>query len=343
MAYWGEIEFITGTPNIAENYTPVTANFYAVSDVGSAWKNDATYASCTLDGTNETKTVSNYNFGNNKRLLLGSITKNVYHGSDGKKTVYADFSWNAGNSYIGTVTSSNSKELTKIPRYANFTEYYISGTGLNSISVHWNADANCDAVQYSLNGANWMNASGLNYTISGLVPNTQYSVRTRIKRADSQLWTESVYLYATTKDIAKLNNCSNFNLGDNYTVSYNNPSGENIQIGIYDTVGQTAYSEYRDVTGTTSYTFKFTDNELDKMYKAMKTANSLKVGVFLATKNNTYRDYKEITVVLIGNQKTGHINVEGTYKRSKGWVNIDGTYKRRVRWTKVNGIWKRCI
>lgn len=224
MAYWGEIEIIQNWQDIANNISNVTANFYAVSDNGSAWKNDATYAGLTLDGTYIDSCVDSYNFGKNKRLLLGSLTKNVEHNTDGTKTVYASFSWTAGNSYIGTVTGSNSLILTNIPRYASFAEHYILDTDLTSITVHWNADSSCDAVEYSIDGGNWQLTSGLTYTITGLNPNTQYSIRTAIKRRDSQLWTESGYLYATTKDIAKINNVSDFEHGNNTNVQITNPA-----------------------------------------------------------------------------------------------------------------------
>lgn len=152
MAYWGEVEIIQNSQSISGNYSNVTANFYAVSDVGSAFSGYTTYPVCTLDGTTETKTLNSFNFGTNKRILLGSITKNVYHNADGSKTVSASFTWDAGHSLVGTVNGSATKVLTKIPRYADFTEHYISKTDINTISVHWNANATCDAVQYSLNG-----------------------------------------------------------------------------------------------------------------------------------------------------------------------------------------------
>jgi len=137
--------------------------------------------------------------------LVGSGRFNIDHYTDGSGefSVYIEAAIynNAVNCY-----GSGYWQLDSLPRYANFTEHYVSATGLNSISVHWNADAACDWVQYSLNGGAWTDTSGLDYTIYGLQPNTYYNIRTRIRRADSQLWTESGYIYGTTKDIAN-NNC----------------------------------------------------------------------------------------------------------------------------------------
>ena len=75
----------------------------------------------------------------------------------------------------------------------------MSSVGTNSITVYWDADVSCDAVQCSLNGGSWFAVSGYpQYTLTGLGANTQYSIRTRVKRTDSQLWTESGTIYGTT-------------------------------------------------------------------------------------------------------------------------------------------------
>ena len=196
-------------------------------------------------------------------------------------------------------------------------------------------------MQYSLNGGGWVDTSGLSYTIGGLSPNTQYSIKTKIRRTDSQLWTESGTIYGTTKDIARLVSYPNFNLGDSVTVTYNNPSGSDIQVGIYDLNGSVGYAPYRSCSGS-SYTFNFTDTELDNIYKALGTANSGKFKVFISTAG-AYIDAQEVVITLTGNQKTSHTNVSGTYKRAKRWVNVNGTWRRAVRWVNVNGTWRRCI
>ena len=144
----------------------------------------------------------------------------------------------------------------------------------------------------------------------------------------------------TTYDIARLTSYSNFNLGDNVTVKFSNPSGAPVQIGIYDTAGDEDYALYRTVSGT-SYTFEFTDEELDKMYKAMN-GNSLAVRFYINTNANTYREYKDITITLTGNQKTVRIGKNGEIKRGKVFIARSGI-KRGVLWRGVNGTARRCI
>lgn len=178
------------------------------------------------------------------------------------------------------------------------------------------------------------------YTIYGLQPNTQYSIRTRIRRTDSQLWTESGYIYETTKDIARVTSALNANLGDSETILYSNPSNSSIEIGIFDVAGIIAFAEYRTCYNS-SYTFNFTDNELDKIYKALGKVNSGTFVVYIKTAG-AYLDSKQFTITLTGNQKTGRVNVGGVYKRSKKWTNVNGVWRRCVRWVNVNGSWKRC-
>lgn len=135
---------------------------------------------------------------------------------------------------------------------------------------------------------------------------------------------------------------SDFNLGDSLTVNYSNPSSLDIMTGVYDTNGRQGYAPYRICSGS-SYTFNFTDEELDSMYKAMGDRDYLDVAVFVSTQNYSSIKLQTIKVYLTGNQKTGHTNVNGTWKRTKRWVNVNGTWKRCVRWVNVDGTWRRCI
>ena len=130
MAYWGEVDIIQNSQSISGNSSNVTVNYYACSDVGSAWGNYTTYPylglyCSTLEYT-ETQTFSSgFNFGNNKRIKIGSITKDIPHNADGTMSVSASFTWNSNHSLIGTVTGSGSKVLTTIARASTPT---VTGT-----------------------------------------------------------------------------------------------------------------------------------------------------------------------------------------------------------------------
>lgn len=158
-----------------------------------------------------TKTFNNDSAGN---LSLYAYVKQLFYYN------YSADRWSNPNRYQEAGVTMYCSQL---PRYANFTSHYVSGTTLNTLSVHWEADADCDASQFSLNGGAWTDgASWPNYTLGGLSPGTQYNVRTRIKRSDSQLWTESGYIYGTTASLPASNTPGNINLGSKPSISIAN-------------------------------------------------------------------------------------------------------------------------
>lgn len=341
------------------NSSKVTVNTYVRrTDVSSngAYNNDGTPWGITIDGENfsgssvwSTKNTSDWQH-------IGSASKVVTHDSNGSKTISISASHTgnsaSGSSKMGNASGSGTFKLTDIPRYTQI-HASVSSVGLNSIKIKWTTDDNISVIQYRLNSGSWvdvetnMNTDNGQFTISGLNPNTTYKVDLDAKRRDSGLWSfdagKGASFSRTTKDIARISSYnSNINLGDSYAIKYTNPSGAKVQVGIYNTDSRNYYAEYRTVTGS-SYTFNFTDAELDSMYKAMGKTNSLSAKLYINTADNTYRESKNITIKLTGNQKTEHVKINNSWKRAKRWVNVNGTWKRCIRWVNVNGTWKRCI
>ena len=274
----------------------------------------------------------------------------IYHDSDGRKTIgfYAEIE---ASSYGIAGYLEGSFELTHIPRY---TTVWNSERGktVNSISINWSTADARDWTQYSLNGGAWTNAgdtvasdnkSGY-YTISGLNPNTTYSVKTRCRRTDSGLWSEAGAINITTYDIAKITSISDFILGNNLTVNYSNPSGSTIALAIFKSDGSTKLLDYRSCSGS-KYTYTFTDAELDTLYKYLNTNNSASTHIKIRTTSSSSQYYNDSTktLTLTGNQKTGHIKINGAWHRTKRWIKINGTWHRCIRWIKINGTWHRCI
>ena len=85
---------------------------------------------------------------------------------------------------------------------------------------------------------------------------------------------------------ASITAAPNFNDEENPTVTYTNAAGNNVtnlDISIYDPVGQTPYADYRAASKTgTSYTFNLTDAERKKLRQAA-TSNTLAVKFYLRT------------------------------------------------------------
>ena len=216
----------------------------------------------------------------------------------------------------------------------------MSSKTVNSITVTSGCNIEVSSTQYRIKKSDGSYGSyQTGATFSGLSPNTAYVVEVKkVGKVNGEAATATISV--TTYDIARLTSYPNFNLGDSVTVNYSNPSGAAIQVGLYKD-GQTALAAYRNCSGS-SYTFNFTDAELDEIYKKM-SENSLDAYFYINTNNNAYRESKPIKITLTGNQKTARINVNGNWKRAKRWININGTWKRCVRWININGTWKRCI
>ena len=134
------------------------------------------------------------------------------------------------------MTSSFNMDLPTIPRYATINSYNLTTASMTSLNVSWSANATCDRVQYKIGSGSWVTAqtgdrkSG-SFSITGLTPGTKYSVKIRVRRKDSQLYTESSTKSATTVDIAKITNANvNFDIDTGITLNFTNPSGSAVDL-----------------------------------------------------------------------------------------------------------------
>lgn len=235
-------------------------------------------------------------------ITIASGDKNVWHNADGTKAIYcsASYSQSSSASYTpGNMSCGGDMWLSNIPRYANFTQHYVSARSINTVSIHWEADSSINAWQHSINGGGWQDCNGGNtYVISNLNPNTTYYIRTRIRRSDSGLWTESGNISATTYDIAKLSSTDNILiLSNKLNYTYINAAGAKVELGIFKTDGKTAiinYKEYKNAIGTIS----FTESEIDTIYKMMKNNNDFTVRLYIRSTQNglSYLNYKDVKI-----------------------------------------------
>lgn len=316
----------------ASNNTAQVRYIVQCTTSGDSWNGYTQTGTFNIDGTNYT---NSYTLPKNSTTTV--FDKTVTVGNASGKTVGASYSFPT-TSYYGTQTGNTSVYID-LPRYANFTECYVASTGLDVINMKWNADCWVDKVQYKLNNENWIDTSGLEFGM-GVSPNTTYKVKLRIRRQDSQLWTESSEMSATTKDIAKISSASNFNLGSSASVTITNPSGAIASLNVK--IGNTSIKTQTLSTGAN--TISFNDTQLDNMYKLFGSNNSVTITYVLTTNNNSnYTNTKTVTCTLTGNQKTARIGVNNTMKRAKIFIGVNGQVKRAVVWIGVNGVPKRCI
>ena len=186
------------------------------------------------------KTTSVTSQGRNATITAsGSIT--VKHKTDGTLSGYAKAVWTKNGSSAWTPNSgnvsTNNTALTKIPRYATANQSLNSKTE-TTIIMNWSSDSVVDYIWYSRNngsswtGVNVTDGTSGSYTISGLSPNTTYQIKTRVRRKDSQLTTDSSALSVATYAYPYANSMPNFTIGNKFTIGIYNPLKRSVTVNI---------------------------------------------------------------------------------------------------------------
>ena len=335
--------------NNSANTSKVNVDIYLrrtnVSSNG-AYNNNGTGWSITIDGTAYSGSSTWDTRNSNEWKWIGNASKIITHEESGQKTVSISASHTgnsaSGSSKMGNASGNGILTLTTIPRYTTVNNSLRSKT-LNSISINWNTADARDHTQYSLNNGSWQDAydtvasdqkSGY-YTISNLSPNTTYTIKTRCKRTDSQLWSEASSLNVSTYDIAKITNLPDLEHGNNITVDITNPAG--VALDLEMKIGDTKILTRTVTTGEN--TIEFSDTELDTLYKEYRSSNSVTATVIVS--GSGYTNSKTCTITLKGNHKTIMLNISSVWKRGKLWINIASINKKAVIWRNIDGTWKR--
>ena len=169
-------------------------------------------------------------------------TFNVTHKNDGTLSGYAWADWDRGSATNFVPKSCQSvidwTTLENIPRYASISQSLRSKTE-NSISINWSSDSTVDYVWYSTdNGSTWtavgsVNATSGYYTISNLNVNTSYAIKTKVRRKDSQLESQTTDpTNISTYDYPKITNPQTFVIGEKIKMTLYNPMNRSCNISI---------------------------------------------------------------------------------------------------------------
>ncbi|MGN1298079.1 MAG: hypothetical protein ACI4VH_06685 [Clostridia bacterium] len=272
----------------------------------------------------------------NAYIGIASGTLEVEHDSNGSKGVWFNASINATGGYGVSAGRSDTFWLNQIPRY---TTVWNSERGktLNSIMVNWSTSDNVDWIRYSLNGGSWQNATGGSgnnrngyYVISNLFPNTQYTVKTQCRRADSGLWSQSGQIVIRTKDIARITNVSNCDFGQDVNINFSNLENGTAKLTVK--VGDTEICTREDLTST--YTLAFTKEELSSMIKHLKDETT--EITYIVTTNNTYTATAKAIITLKANI---FVKEDGQWIKAKLYKK-NGKWKLTKLFYKVEGIWR---
>jgi hypothetical protein len=227
---------------------------------------------------------------------------------------------NAVNCY-----GSGSWNLDTLPRNVNITSFSVSKRDETSVTYSYGVDATCDYAWYSKdNGGSWHSLPNTGI-VSGLDANTSYNFKLRVRRADSQLTTDSGTYSQTTYDYPKPTSVNNFIIGDGASVTLYNPLKRNCTLDIISNNSGTVIGTYSGTyAGVVNAEFK-TEDAINKQYASIPNSrsgtyyarvtygNSVKTlgtgtyeikGTELPTfANFTYRDELKESINLTGNNQ----------------------------------------
>lgn len=274
--------------NTSANTSTVTVTVTA-SKSSSSTAN--TYGNQTTQVTVGSASQSNsgsFTLAPSKTVTLFSKTFTVAHNSDGTKSV--KISVDVGGNVI-YANGSQTVTLDTIPRYATVSQS-LSAKTETTATITWTANATVDYIWYSTNnGSSW---SGINvadgtkgtYTISGLSANTTYQIKTRVRRKDSQLTTDSSALSVTTYAYPYANSMPNFTIGNKLTLGIYNPLGRQVTVNI---IGADNSQISNDTTSGTSISGYNGDTVVNRLYASIPNAQSgtYKVKVTYGTQIST--------------------------------------------------------
>ena len=227
------LEVTEQSQNVANNTTTVRYVLTLIRPSNVVSSATKTW-SVTLNGTtyNGSGTIGGVG---NKTLLSG--TQVIPHNADGTKTIsfsgkcQLDITWSGVQ--LGTISGNGSMTLTPIQRYGAVNQS-LSAKTETTATIQWSSDAVIDYIWFSTNnGSTWTGidvADGTKgtYTISGLSANTTYQIKTRVRRKDNQLTSDSSALSVTTYSYPYCNSMPNFTIGEKVTLGFYNPLGREI-------------------------------------------------------------------------------------------------------------------
>lgn len=197
----------------------------------------------TINGNKVYNAPSGTSYYNNNTITSGSITIPSSN-SAGDGSITMSFRAGVGTSQSYNLSGSGTWSLDRIPRYASVNQTLVNRTE-TQITMNWNTDSTVDGVWYSINGgSSWVGGlstgtgtSG-NYTITGLTANTTYNIQTRVKRRDSQLYSNTSSMSVQTYNYPYCTGTPNFTIGDTLTLPIYNPMARGIKVYIISN-GQT--------------------------------------------------------------------------------------------------------
>lgn len=308
--YTGKLSVWENSYDIASNSSNVGYRLQLISGNSGRFGDLKASYSVTIDGVCRNSGSGSYSLGHNGTITLCEGNFTVWHNDDGKKSVWcsAVIDFQSHSASPGDFYPSGNLNLSTIPRYTTVYNSLRSKT-INTLDINWSTTNSVDWIQYSLNGGGWTDTQSANaadwksghYPIGGLNPNTNYTIKTRCRRKDSQLWSEAGTFNVTTYDIAKLTSTPNVNIGSAHNITWTNPSGASTSLKLCKTDNSTII-DYGAVTGTS----KSITPTASKIYPLTPSSNTYKARYIITTTANgkSYTNSKDFTFTVTNSNPT---------------------------------------
>lgn len=193
----------SSTPNAVGNYSDVTVTLvYSRTNTGYVTSGHWT-GSITIDGT-ETKgaTKDEISIKYNSNTVAMTAKKRVYHESNGTKKIKISATGKVSSSSLTKTYCSGDIYLDEIdvslPGFAGQPIVFNNVTQ-TSVGVSFTSKDDLDKIEYSLDGQKtWVVVNSKKFTISKLIPYTDYTLYVRIrKRSNQKTKTSSAWNFKT--------------------------------------------------------------------------------------------------------------------------------------------------
>lgn len=269
----------------AKNTSSVDYTFELIDDANwfwEQWGNNITYSVSANGSVIKSGSIPNHTT-KNQTIASGLFT--VPHNADGSKSISYSFTVtdNANQSYTsGNASASGTMALTKIPRYATVTQTFVSKTE-TSVTYSWTSDSTIDYIWVSINnGSTWkeydiVDGKSSTLSLSSLSANTTYNIKTRVRRKDSQLTTDSSTLTVTTYNYPHCTDSPNFIIGNALALTFYNPLSRSITVTGYNS--DTNVAIFVGTTTGTSLTGFNDANSVNIQYSTIPNLQSAKYKV----------------------------------------------------------------
>jgi hypothetical protein len=235
---------------------------------------------------------------NNGGRLVGNFSKTFTHNSDG---TIGEISIQGYGTNIGEYTNTVPIYPPFFARYSYFTSLYVVSTNLTQATIHWEADSVVGYADYNINGGAPIWASGPEFTVSNLQPNTTYTIKVNIQRLDSGLW-YSQNINVTTKDIARVTGGNNITDEQNPYMTFSNPSGAQVKSYIEILNPTQTVCIIDNIPNTGNYTFALTEAQKNLLYTKCQISNSTTIRYGIVTKINgtdSYWSFIDRTITIV--------------------------------------------